>query len=300
MAAPAAVAGAPEPSQPVIPTNVGISAPVHQTGRPEIPTCVGMTHVPHYRLRMSPPTRPFWLSVFFDLPEAVFDSTVGFWSAVTGYSLSPLRGDHQEFGTLLPPAGDDYLRVQRVGDDVPRLHLDVHVPDPDAAATRAIELGAAPLADPGLGYRVLRSPGGLTFCLVTHASHVRPPAVTWPDRNRSLVDQVALDLPQDAHDDEAAFWSALFHAPVQRLSNEFSAIDRRPELPVRVLLQRLDEPSGPTRAHLDLATDDVAAEVARHLGLGAEHVRDHDEWTVLRDPSGLAYCVTEGIRSFDG
>ena len=246
---------------------------------------------------MNPASRPFWLSVFLDLPAPTFDRTVAFWSAVTGYALSPLRGDHFEFGTLVPAGGDDYLRVQRTGDPTPRLHLDVHVPDPGAAATRAVALGATALADPGLGYRVLRSPGGLTFCLVTHPSRTRPPATTWPDGNRSLVDQVALDLPQDVHDVESAFWAALLHEPVRSLGDsEFSAIDRRPELPVRVLLQRLDEPTGQARAHLDLATDDVTTEVARHLALGAEHIRDHEQWTVLRDPSGLVYCVTQGIN----
>ena len=246
---------------------------------------------------MTSTTRPFWLSVFLDLPGTTFDPAVAFWAAVTGYSLSRLRGAHHEFGTLVPSVGDDYLRVQRVGDEAARLHLDVHVPDPGAAATRAVELGATALADPGLGYRVLRSPGGLTFCLVTHPSRTRPPATTWPDGNRSLVDQVALDLPQDVHDVESAFWAALLHEPVRSFGDaEFSAIDRRPELPVRVLLQRLDEPTGQARAHLDLATDDVTTEVARHLALGAEHIRDHEQWTVLRDPSGLVYCVTQGIN----
>lgn len=238
-------------------------------------------------------TRPFWLSAFIDLPGARFGVTTAFWAAVTGYALSPLRGRDREFGTLVPGDGDDYLRVQRLGDEVPRLHLDVHVPDPDAAADRAVALGADAVADQGFGYRVLRSPGGLVFCLVRHPNGTRPPAVTWPSGHRSRVDQVALDLPRDVHAVESAFWSALLDEPVRALSgDEFTAVDRRPNLPLRLLLHRLDEPTGPTRAHLDLATDDVAAEVARHVARGAAHVRDHDGWTVLRDPSGLPYCVT--------
>ncbi|MFT4215620.1 MAG: hypothetical protein QM619_00310 [Micropruina sp.] len=37
---------------------------------------------------------------------------------MTGFRLSPLRGDHEEFATLVPPERDDYLRVQRI--DGPR------------------------------------------------------------------------------------------------------------------------------------------------------------------------------------
>jgi GNAT superfamily N-acetyltransferase len=73
---------------------------------------------------------------------------------------------------------------------------------------------------------------------------------------------------------------------------EFSRLDVE-GLPMRILLQRLDEPEGPARVHLDLAVSDRSAETARHVALGAE-VERHDEWwTVLRDPAGLAYCLTD-------
>jgi hypothetical protein len=44
--------------------------------------------------------------------------------------------------------------------------------------------------------------------------------------------------------------------------------------------------------HLDLASDDRAAEVARHVELGGRVVRSTDNWTTLLDPSGRPYCVT--------
>ncbi len=242
---------------------------------------------------MPDPTRPFWLSAFLDLPSESWEAGVRFWAAVTGCRLSPPRGPDDEFATLVPPAGDDYLRVQRIGGPA-RLHLDVHVPEPDAAALRAVRLGATLLDDPGLGYRVLTSPGGLVFCLVSHPSAVVPASTTWPGGHRGKVDQVALDLPRDVHAAESEFWTAMLGSDVRALTgDEFSAIDRRPELPLRLLLHRLDEPTGRTRTHLDLATDDRATEVRRHRDLGAEVVRQRDQWTVLRDPAGLVYCVTE-------
>ncbi|MGH3293660.1 MAG: hypothetical protein ACRDP7_17815, partial [Trebonia sp.] len=57
-----------------------------------------------------------WLTIFLDFPAGSFDDGVAFWREVTGYGLSPARGADGEFATLLPPAGDAYLRVQRIAD----------------------------------------------------------------------------------------------------------------------------------------------------------------------------------------
>ena len=63
--------------------------------------------------------------------------------------------------------------------------------------------------------------------------------------------------------------------------------------PVQLLLQRLGpETSGPTRAHIDIGTDDIDAEVARAVSLGAERLWPGDGWYALRDPTGLIFCVT--------
>ncbi len=47
--------------------------------------------------------------------------------------------------------------------------------------------------------------------------------------------------------------------------------------------------------HLDLYTDDQAAEVRRLSGLGAQVVRDHhepaDDYVVMTDPEGNEFCV---------
>ena len=55
------------------------------------------------------------------------------------------------------------------------------------------------------------------------------------------------------------------------------------------LLQRVgdDRP----RVHLDVHTDDVTAEVARLIALGATEVGRHDDWVVLADPAGTVFCV---------
>ncbi len=239
---------------------------------------------------------PFWVTAFLDLATDAFDPGVAFWRAVTGYEVSPARGDEGEFATLVPPHGDDFLRVQRLADGPDRIHLDLHVDRPRPAADRAIGLGATRIADHGPGgHVVLRSPAGLVFCFVTHPTEERPAPVAWPGGHLSLVDQVCIDVPAGRFDAECAFWEALTGC-AQRdssVSADFRSLERPPGQPLRFLLQRLGEREGTAGAHLDLATTDRAAETERHCDLGAEVLAEHGRWTVLADPTGRAYCITD-------
>lgn len=238
-------------------------------------------------------TSPFWVSAFLDFAPDAFEPAVAFWQGATGYALSERRGVDGAFATLVPPEGDDYLRVQRLEDGDGRVHLDLHVESPTIAAEAAIELGAHVLMRHEQGYVVLRSPGGFVFCFVRHHASRRPAPATWPDGTRSCVDQVCLDIPPEHHRAEVAFWQALTGWEfVDSTGREFSRIHPPDDQPLRWLLQRKDEPGGEVSAHLDLAADDRAAEAARHVGLGATVVRVHEHWTVMADPVGTTYCIT--------
>jgi hypothetical protein len=46
------------------------------------------------------------------------------------------------------------------------------------------------------------------------------------------------------------------------------------------------------RIHLDVACDDIHAEAAEHIALGAGYYHETDYWVTLRDPAGLLYCLT--------
>lgn len=237
----------------------------------------------------------FWTTAFLDLAPDRFADAVAFWSAVTGHAPSPPRGRHDEFATLEPPAGDAHLRVQRLGAGPSRVHLDLHVDDPQSAADRAGELGATVTLRHDLGYVVMASPGGFTFCFVRHpASRTAPPA-TWPGGHRSAVDQVCLDVPGPRYDAECAFWQQLTGWELRDSPThaEFRRLVRPAGQPLHLLLQRLGDAGGSVRGHLDLATSDRGAETARHLGLGAVLREVRDDWTVLADPAGSAYCLTD-------
>lgn len=245
-----------------------------------------------------------WVTAFLDFPPDRHEVGLRFWSAVTGYAASPARGGDGEFATLLPPDGDAHLRVQRVRDGEPRIHVDLHVANLDTQATRVTGLGAVVVATLD-GVVVLRSPGGFVFCLVEDPAHRQPGSpATWSDppgdgiTSMSIVDQVCLDIPVDRYDDEVVFWHAVVGWSLTAGSavDEFQRLVRPEGVTTHLLLQRLetDSSAGATSAHLDLAASDRAAEVARHERLGATAVADLGRgWTVLRDPAGAAYCITD-------
>jgi Glyoxalase-like domain len=239
-----------------------------------------------------------WVSAFLDLPAGSIERATAFWSALTGYAVSPARGVDGEFATLMPPIGDDYLRVQRLGEGPGRIHLDLHVADLAGATADAVDRGAVELARPeGVGgYVVLRSPGGFVFCLVPGAAGAVPPPATWPGVRRSRVYQVCLDLPGEVYDADLAFWVGMFgNSPEPSARRpEFSWLrSPGPDEALAVLVQRLDRPGGPVSAHLDLGSTDRAAETVRHVALGASVLTVEEFWTVLADPASTAYCITD-------
>jgi hypothetical protein len=238
---------------------------------------------------------PFWASGYLDLDPASYDVGVAFWRDVTGWQVSPSRGEAGEFATFVPPEGDPHLLVQRLAVGPSRIHVDLHVDDPQAAAERAVRLGARVVADPG--WVVMASPGGYPFCFVPHRASTPAPATEWPGGHTSLVDQVCIDVPGELYDREEAFWRELTGSGIEPSPHhpEFRWLTPVEGHGARLLLQRLDDPLGEIRAHLDLSTTDRAAEAARHEALGATRVADFDIWTLLTDPVGLAYCVTDRV-----
>lgn len=240
---------------------------------------------------------PFWVSAFLDIDAHHWRPGLAFWTRASGTRPSPVRGDADQFTTLEPAVGDAHLRAQRVDDPgtgaPTRIHLDLHVHDPAGAAAGAEEAGARVAFRSPHGYVVLRSPGGLAFCFVSHPASVRSAPISWGS-HRSALDQVCIDAPADTFDAEVAFWAAVTGWEAQAGSLDgFMNLRRPSEQPVRLLLQQVGDQRPAVGAHLDFACTDRGAEVERQLALGARHVADHEWWTVLADPSGAAYCVTD-------
>lgn len=233
---------------------------------------------------------PFWLTVFLDYPPAELTAGVRFWTSVTGFALSPTRGGVHEFATLVPPLGDDYLRAQRLGDGPTGLHLDLHVADPRAAAAAAEVAGAQLVAESPEGYFVLRSPAGLPFCLVTLPAATVPPPITWPSGHRSRVSQFCLDVPRTLYAAEVRFFRTLLGGSWRELDTPETALLPAGSRAVDVRLQPAELATYVT-AHLHIATDNLAFEVARLSALGARPRGSRPGKTILEAPGGTAVCV---------
>ena len=240
-----------------------------------------------------------WLTIFLDFPAGSFDAGAAFWREVTGYGLSAARGADGEFATLLPPAGDAYLRVQRVRDGAGGYHLDLHVDTSaeslDAAAGRA-EAAGATIGRREDGLVIADSPGGFTFCLVRwHGEGTVPPPLPAADGSGAVsrADTLCLDIPPDEFERELAFWAEFTGqearpAPVPG----YAYLTQPTGWPIRLLLQRRDSaaPGDRTRAHVDFGCTDTGAR-DRHVALGARVTGAQEYWTVLSGPAGLVYCL---------
>ncbi len=90
----------------------------------------------------------------------------------------------------------------------------------------------------------------------------------------------------------AGFWTAALDTTVAGDYGDFVALTGTPALG----LQKVAEPrTGKNRVHVDLHTDNRAAEVARLTALGATVLAAGNApgmwWTVLADPEGNEFCV---------
>ncbi len=112
--------------------------------------------------------------------------------------------------------------------------------------------------------------------------------------HRSRIGVALIDHPSESYDAGAAFWAGATgtsRAPDATVPDDdpYESLDPLPG-GVKLELQRTGEGT-PPRVHLDVETDDVEAEVARLVALGATVTTEHDGWAVLADPGGLPFCV---------
>ncbi len=107
--------------------------------------------------------------------------------------------------------------------------------------------------------------------------------------HRSRLHVVLIDSPPEDADAEVAFWgAALGHTPEPEEGTPFTVLAPLGS-GLELAHQRLG--SGSARIHLDIETDDTAAEAARLEALGATRLGEHDGCVHLRDPAGLVFCV---------
>lgn len=108
--------------------------------------------------------------------------------------------------------------------------------------------------------------------------------------HRSALGAFVIDEPSSHLEQARSFWRAALsrtshvgttHPEFEPFDGKFGTLDG--------IVQ--DVGATAPRVHLDIYTDDVTAEVARLVALGATEVGRHGGWVVLGDPAGMAFCV---------
>jgi hypothetical protein len=107
--------------------------------------------------------------------------------------------------------------------------------------------------------------------------------------HRSRLSTLLIDVPKDEVAGATAFWAGALGVEARRVPDEPQFTSLPGVLPgLTLALQAIDDTA---RYHLDFETDDVEAETARLIALGAEQI---DQWLdchILRIPGGQLACV---------
>src|SRR3954451_23618033 len=109
--------------------------------------------------------------------------------------------------------------------------------------------------------------------------------------HRSRIGLVLIDHPEDRWDEGLRFWAGVQGVTPTGEDEGMPEYRSLGSLGSVALESQRTGAGTPARLHLDIESDDVAAEVARVVALGASLVEAREEYTILADPAGLVFCV---------
>jgi catechol 2,3-dioxygenase-like lactoylglutathione lyase family enzyme len=225
----------------------------------------------------------------FDAPD--IEKVADFYTKLTGWEIvrsvpgwiTIRAGDGQEVAFQLAP---DHVAPEWPGQEHPQqFHLDLQVDGTEAAAERAVSLGATRLAS-GPTWVTLADPAGHPFDLC-QKDGVGPVMELFA---------VSIDAPDAAA--LARFYADLLGMELTYEGPEGALITGDGK---NVMFQQVSEynppqwpdPANPQQAHLDILVDDLDAGGARALELGASRLDGGGErFRVFADPAGHPFCLS--------
>jgi catechol-2,3-dioxygenase len=226
--------------------------------------------------------------VALDAPD--IEKLASFYAELAGWDVTNTEsdwitvrtGDGQEIAFQLAP---DHVAPQWPGQDHPQqFHLDLQVDGYQAAAERAVGLGATRLAD-GATWVTLADPAGHPFDLCQQ------------DGIGSVMGLFAVTIDAPDATALARFYADLLGMAVTYEGPEGALIAGNGR---NVMFQQVSEynpprwpePAYPQQGHLDIVVDDMDAGEARALELGASRLPGGgDTFRVFADPTGHPFCL---------
>jgi predicted enzyme related to lactoylglutathione lyase len=230
-----------------------------------------------------------------------------FWAALLGYERTAAGSSW--FAT--DPRGED---VRLLFNKLPKsetievpIHLDINVPDREAALDRVLELGGSlvvtksfEIGELGDSTTIMRDPEGNGFCLEdppnTERAHIWNVTFACADpRELGRFWALALGWP-DEDIDESIFQTFRAAGVGEPDISGFHVVKAPNGGRPRFYFHRREK-SRPESypMHLDFETDDREAEVERLVQAGASVVETKQgtnvTFTIMRDPEGNPYCV---------
>ncbi|HEY8452067.1 MAG: VOC family protein [Micromonosporaceae bacterium] len=177
----------------------------------------------------------------------------------------------------VPPRWPDPARPQQA-------HLDLRVPDLEAASERAQELGATVLRR-NERWHTLADPAGHPFDLCLAA-----------DVPRTTLMGLTLDCPDAGA--LSGFYAELLGKPVTYQGDGMAMIGEEGAQPLMFqqvadyVPPRWPDPAYPQQVHLDVEVDDLATAETAVLALGATRLPGGgDGFRVYADPAGKPFCL---------
>jgi catechol 2,3-dioxygenase-like lactoylglutathione lyase family enzyme len=226
--------------------------------------------------------------VALDAPD--IDKLASFYAELTGWEIvrresgwiAMRTGDGQEIAFQLAP---DHVAPQWPGQEHPQqFHLDLLVDGYEAAAERAIGLGATRLGD-GPTWITLADPAGHPFDLcqrdgIGPAIGLFAVTIDAPDAPalaRFYADLLGMEVTYEGPE------GALIAGDGKSVMFQQVSAYKPPRWP---------DPAHPQQAHLDILVDDLDAGEARALELGASRLEGGGEqFRVFADPAGHPFCL---------
>jgi catechol 2,3-dioxygenase-like lactoylglutathione lyase family enzyme len=225
----------------------------------------------------------------FDAPDiarlASFYAEPAGWAIVRREAgwITTQTPDGQEIAFQLAP---DHIAPEWPGQEHgQQYHLDLQVEDHEAAAERAVGLGATRLAD-GPNWITLADPAGHPFDLcqkdgVGSAMALFAVTIDAPDASalaRFYADLLGMEVTYDGPE------GALVAGGGKSVMFQQVSAYRPPQWP---------DPAHPQQGHLDILVDDLETAQRRVLELGASRLNAGTErFRVFADPAGHPFCLS--------